>query len=186
MNKRTKFIITTLWILLSRSYDVLATYQYTPDLSNEANPLASIFGWGWIPILSIITILMSYIFYAYYISTFKNYQLHPQKKGYSFGKFASYVYLGKDAHWTANLYQLPNSFQRLHHFMGNILSRCFVYAGILTTPMWLLMNYTDFYKKYHSAAAVYTLLVVGCVALSVSWLRKEYNIYKQQSLVYAE
>ena len=181
MNKRIKFIVTTLWILLSRSYDVFATYQYTPDLKHEANPLASVLGWGWMPILTLVSILMAYIIYAYYISTFKKYPLHPQQSGYSFVKFATYLYLGKNAHWTANLYQLPKDIKRMHHVMGNILSRCFVYAGMLTTPMWLLINYTDFYKEYHSAAFIYTLLVSGCLIITGAWFRQQYVIYKRHS-----
>ena len=44
MKKNLKFIFTTTWILLSRSYDAYCTNALTPDLSKEANPLVSIGG----------------------------------------------------------------------------------------------------------------------------------------------
>lgn len=181
MNKRTKFAITTIWILLSRSYDAFSTYQYTPDLSHEANPLASILGLGWTPILVIISLLSIYVVYAYYISTFKSYQLFPKDKGYSFGNFVAYCFLGKKAHWSAIFYKLPDSAERVHHSIGPILSRCFVYAGFLTTAMWLLINYSGFYPKYHNTAAVYTLLIVGCFCTGFIWLRQQYSRYKMSA-----
>ena len=39
----------TFWILLTRWFDAYSTYQYTPDLGKESNPLVSIFGFGWTP-----------------------------------------------------------------------------------------------------------------------------------------
>lgn len=182
MKKRTKFIITTLWILLSRSYDVLATYQYTPDLKHEANPLASIFNFGWMTIIPIVAIITGYIIYAYYQSTFKSYPLHPQEKGYSFWQFATYLYLGKPAHWTATMYQLPKDKKRLHFYLGKVLTRCLAFAGIVSTVMWLLINYTGFYKQYHSAFAVYSILAVGCVLISAQWMKEEYKIYQLETL----
>ena len=44
MNRKLKFIIMTVWILLTRGYDTYATYQHTPDLDKKANPLVSVFG----------------------------------------------------------------------------------------------------------------------------------------------
>lgn len=180
MSKRIKFFITVLWILLSRSYDVYATYQYTPDLSHEANPLASVLGLGWLPILIIVTVLMSYIIYAYYVSVFKKYPLHPKEVDYDFKNFAIFLYLGKKAHWSATLYQLPKDLNRLNHFMGNVLSRSFVFAGIVSTIMWLLINYTDFYKPYHNAPFIYSLLAIGSIGLSIQWMYNEYKKYRLQ------
>lgn len=39
MTKKIIFTITTLWILLTRSYDAYCISQLTPDLSKESNPL---------------------------------------------------------------------------------------------------------------------------------------------------
>jgi hypothetical protein len=42
--KTLKFLIILLWILFSKSYDAYCTFQHTPDLSKEANPLVSLLG----------------------------------------------------------------------------------------------------------------------------------------------
>mgnify|MGYP000595252376 CR=1 FL=1 len=56
MNKKLKFTITTIWILLTRWFDAFSTYRHTPDLGKEANPLVSIFGFGWTPLLVVIVV----------------------------------------------------------------------------------------------------------------------------------
>ena len=65
MTKRSKFIITTAWILFSRSYDAYCTNQLTPDLSKESNPLVSVLGMTWTPLLITIGLLTIYLIYAY-------------------------------------------------------------------------------------------------------------------------
>ena len=75
MKRIIKFISITVWIIISRAYDVYATSQFTPDLSKEANPLVSIFGLNWGPLLFIIIGLLLYTFYALYINTFKRYNI---------------------------------------------------------------------------------------------------------------
>jgi hypothetical protein len=77
MTKKTKFILTTLWIILSRSYDAYCTNQLTPDLSQEANPLVSVLGLTWTPLLIVLSILTIYSIYAYYIQVFKPMNLVP-------------------------------------------------------------------------------------------------------------
>ncbi len=42
-SKKTKFLIGTLSVVLTRIADLFITYIYTPTLMNELNPLVSIF-----------------------------------------------------------------------------------------------------------------------------------------------
>jgi hypothetical protein len=42
--KRLKFFIILFWMLFSKSYDAYCTFEHTPDLSKEANPLVTILG----------------------------------------------------------------------------------------------------------------------------------------------
>ncbi len=44
--KNNYFIPLSIWILLTRSYDIICTFQFTPDFSKEKNPLSSIVGLG--------------------------------------------------------------------------------------------------------------------------------------------
>ena len=40
-NKNLSFLIVCILLVLSRTYDFLATYFYTPDLRNESNIFSS-------------------------------------------------------------------------------------------------------------------------------------------------
>ena len=179
MNKKITFSLTTTWILLSRAYDALCTYQYTPDLSHEANPLVSVLGMTWGPLLLVIGLLCIYSIYAYYRSVFEDFSLAPTEKGYSFNHFMGYVYIGRKCHWLSSLYRLPTSAKRFHHYMGHLFSRCLDFAGVVSTIMWLLINYTDFYmKQWHSTTFIYSLLAVGCTLICYQWLWRMYQAYK--------
>ena len=81
MKKNIKFTITIVWILLTRWFDAFSTYRHTPDLGKEANPLVSIFGFGWTPLLVVIVVLSIYVIYAYYFATFQTFNLAPSKRG---------------------------------------------------------------------------------------------------------
>lgn len=178
MSKTVKFAVTTLWILLSRSYDVFATYQHTPDLQHEANPLASVFHLGWSPILLVVGLLTLAIIYFYYVATFKKYQLTPEQKGYNLRQFITHIYLGKADKWSAMLYKFPSS-KRMIHYFGPQLAKSMAFAGIISTTMWLLINYTEFYKHYHTAGMVYAILFVGIAAIIIHWHWQLYRRYRQ-------
>lgn len=179
MNKTAKFTITTLWILFSRSYDAYCTSQLTPDLSKEANPLVSVLGFGWAPLLLVIGLLSGYAIYTYYLSVFMPKNLLPTEPGYSFWGVVAYTYLGKKDHWTAMFYKLPSSFSWFNQYMGRVLSRCLVFAGIVSTTMWLLINNFTVYKAHHSAPLIYAILVIGSLAIILQWNMSQYNRYLQ-------
>ena len=181
INKSTiKFISITVWIILSRAYDVYATWQFTPDLEREANPLASVLGLNWGAILFIIIGVLLYIFYTLYINTFKKYDLLPAEKGLKFSEFMPYVYLGKKDKWFSILYKFPKDKKRLNYIMGYMLSRTLVLAGFVSTIMWILINYTDFYyPKFHKTAVLYSILVIGALVIWIDFNKKLYKKYCQ-------
>ena len=177
MNKTLKFTLTTAWIVLTRAYDAYCTHQLTPDLSKEANPLVSILEMGWTPLLLTIGILIIYILYAYFISVFRPKNILPSEKGYSFSEFIAFLYLGKKDHWSAIFYKLPKDMSRFNTWIGHIFSRSLVFAGAVSTIMWILINHTEFYKKIHSAPIIYSILILGCFAIILLWNKKLYKNY---------
>ncbi|MEN9698898.1 MAG: hypothetical protein RLZZ301_96 [Bacteroidota bacterium] len=178
MAKQLKFTITLFWILFTRGFDAYCTNLHTPDLRKEANPLVSVIGISsWTLLLFIICALLLYVCYAYYQRVFHEQHLEPSEKGYSFSQFAAFLYLGEATHWTAMLYRYPKDFKRLHQYLGSILTPCLVYAGFISTPMWLLIRYSESYRTMHSAALIYTILISGCMLIVVQWNRKLYKKY---------
>lgn len=180
MARIIRFSTVTLFIILTRSYDAYSTFLYTPDLSQEANPLVSILGFQWTPLLLVLAILTCYVVYAHFMATFRPMKLSPEEKGFGFGEFIGYVYTGKRQSWTSVFYKLPNSFARFNQFMGILLTRSLVFAGIVSTVMWLLLSYTDFYPEIHTAKAIYAILVTGSAAVILHWSWKMYGIYQSE------
>ena len=80
MGKRTRFVLITVWIVCSRAYDAYCTYQLTPDLTHEANPLVTVVGVSsWSVLLFIIGLLTAYVIYAYYRHVFHPIDILPKE-----------------------------------------------------------------------------------------------------------
>ena len=109
MNKTIKFIVISLWVVLTRGYDTYATSLFTPDLSQEANPLVSILGFSWSPLLVTILVLTIWVIYCFFKATFSSHKLIPEETNYNFSNFVGYIYTGEKQKWFSILYKLPLS-----------------------------------------------------------------------------
>jgi hypothetical protein len=138
----------------------------------------------WTTLLVILSLLTIYSLYAYYISLYRPMNLTPKEEGYSFGDFVAFVYLGHKDSWTSVLYKFPRSFKRATHYLGHVLSKGLVFAGAVSTIMWLLINNTEFYKSIHSAAMIYVILIVGTLMIAYDWNRKLYKQYLLRGTMY--
>lgn len=176
MDKKMRFLLLSAWIVFSRAFDAYCTFLHTPDLTKEANPLVSVLGFSWTPLLLVISVLTIYVIYVYYLYSFKEYDFFPKEKGYSFADFSTYVYFGKKQHWTSLFYKLPTDFKHFNYIMGATLSQCLAVAGVISTLMWILIRNTEFYMKIHSTTLIYTLIIVSCVGVMANWY---WNLYKE-------
>jgi len=180
MKKHLKFFILTTWILFSRSYDAYCTHTLTPDLSKEANPLVTVGGVSsWSVLIFILSILTAYALFAFYVRTYRPSNLLPEEPGFSFSHFVGYLLLGKKEPLTSTLYKLPSDLERLNNYMGVILTRCLVFAGIVSTTMWILIHNSEYYRSVHTALLVYTILIAGCLGIIYQWNKSEYKLYLQ-------
>ena len=179
MNKIIKYFLIVSWVLITRSFDAYCTMKFTPNLDKESNPLVSVFGLTWIPLLITVGLLTFYVFYVYYLVCFKPFDLKPKEKGLSFSEFMVFIYLGRKDSWTGMLYKFPKDLNRFNHWMGSNLTSCIVYAGFVSTIMWLLIYSSDFYKDIHSATLIYSILVIGSLLLIYNWNRRQFLKYKE-------
>ncbi len=181
VKKHLKFFTVTTWILFSRSYDAYCTNTLTPDLSKEANPLVTVAGVSsWYVLLIILGFLTAYTLFAYYIRTYKPTNLLPEEKGYSFNHFVAFLFLGYKDQWFATMYKLPSSFRRFNNYMGEVLTTCLAYAGLVSTIMWILIHNSEYYRSVHSAPIIYSILIGGCFAIIYRCNRSEYHRYSIQ------
>ena len=179
MNKQIKYFLIVSWIIITRSFDAYCTMKFTPNLDKESNPLVSVLGFTWIPLLITVGLLTFYVIYVYYLVCFKPFDLNPKEKGFSFSEFMAFTYLGRKDSWTAMLYKFPKDLNRFNHWMGYNLTSCIVYAGLVSTTMGLLIYTSEFYKDIHSATLIYSILVIGSLLLINNWNKRLFVKYKE-------
>jgi len=176
--KTIKFTAVTIFIIATRAYDYMCTQAFTPDLSKESNPLVSVFGFHWTRLMTILIVLGIYVIYAYYVSLFSTVNILPAEKGLSFKEFATYVYLGHQDSWLAILWKLPNSFTRFNVACGSVLCYTVVWAGVITTGMWLLINNTNwYYQSYHKPGTIISIIILGGFTIMYLNFKKLYRNY---------
>jgi hypothetical protein len=180
--KWLKFISLTTWLVLTRAIDVYATFQYTPDLTMEANPLVSVFGLNsWSVLISIIVTLLVFVIYLYYIHIFKRDLPYPEEKGYSFSEFAGYLYFGKKRPWYEMMYRIPFDLKQNLQVMGVILPYGLAFAGLVSTLMWYGIYFLpELYTPFHNVWAIWIIIGVGCIASCIWFVKGEYKIYQQK------
>lgn len=178
MSTKLKATLTITWIMLTRSYDAYSTYQLTPDLSKEANPLVSVVGVdSWSLLLIILGCITVYTLYAYITRIQHPMNLAPEEKNLSFSQFVAYIYLGRKDHWSAIFYKFPHQLKRLNQYMGEFMTKALVYAGFVSTLMWVLIHNSESYRSIHSPSLIYTVLIGGTLAIGYYWNAKMYKAY---------
>ena len=89
------------------------------------------------------------------------------------------MYFGKESNLLSILYKFPKiNERRFHYTFGNIFVRFLVYAGVISTTMWLLINNSELYKDFHNPYFIYSILIVGIVIIMFFYYKKHYIKYK--------
>lgn len=177
MGKLTRFLLISSWIVFTRFFDLYSTYNFTPDLSREANPIVSVFRLNWWSLIIIIGIITVYIIYVYYCRLFKYGSLFPSKKNLNFIEFITYLVTGESGHWTTIFYKLPTKNNRINNLLGHILPRILSYVGVITSLMWILTDIPKLYEEYYSPIYIYASLILGSFIIVILWLRRSYKEY---------
>ena len=61
--------------------------------------------------------------------------------------------------------------------MEQNLTKYLLFAGFVSTTMWLLINNTDFYTTIHSVILIYSILIIGCGIIIYKWSKQQYKLY---------
>ena len=171
------FLIVSIGIIGTRIYDYVTTRKFRTEPEQKANLLPE--GQGFSVLLFIITL---YIIYAFYISYFKRIpDLFPKKKGMRFRQFIPYCYLGHPDKFRSLLWKTPNSFSRFNSFFGPVLAWSLLWAGMVTTAMWVLINNTRwYYPAYHNPLTIYLIMVGGVLPITFIHFASLYRQYRRQ------
>lgn len=179
--KHLRFFTLLFLILATRAYDFYSTYRFTPDLSKEGNPLVLLTGSNWYYLTAILLVLLLFVLYGLYVSIYKPINIIPKETGLSFGSFIAYTYFGKPEKFISVFYKIPKDTKRAGYITGGLLPLSLLWAGIVTTIMWLLINHTDnYYTNYHSYKLTILVIILGIVGIAYNYFRNLYKIYNSK------
>lgn len=180
--KTFKFILIVGFIILTRWFDYTCTYNYTHDLAQETNILVHYAGFEWSGLLISLLLIVTYAIYSLALSTYSSYNVYPQEKNLKYQDFTTYLYLGYPGKWTMMFYRLPNSITRLNIIFGPIMAYSLVWAGLVTTTMWILMARSMMYAYFfHSPVLIYFALITGVLVISKLRFVYFYRVYKRNN-----
>lgn len=178
---RLEFFLLTLFLIITRCWDIAATYFVTPDLEKETNPVVSIFGQEWIAVIIVQALLMSVIITLNYYSLFKIKTSYPSQRACSFKDFIVYYYFGEKQNLIKMLYRFPKNRDVLIKALGYILPRALIAISIFISMSSTLLIVSDDYRKFYGVAKPYYYIVMVAIVFlfSVLFFKKEYLFYQK-------
>lgn len=184
--KNSKYLIFFIVLLSLRMADLYLTYQITPDLSREWNPLVSYFNLSWQGFVGVQFMLVLLALFAFH--NYKIRILNPvDKYGLNMHRFIYYYFHGQDFsfnHFKQNLVTMPSKrkLKLSRAFNGFVLAASFVLVSLFAILHNILILgdfpwYHIFVHRYNELylPSVYISLVAGsCLVFFV----REYQRYK--------
>lgn len=182
-NIMIKFILTVASISVLRVIDLLLTYLYIPDLSTEYNPVVSIFGASWLPLIGFQILLLTLIsaFGAFYF--FKP-PIKVEDRGLNFSDFIYCYFFGELKPWPQRMFSLPKNLNQHLIFNGFI----FISSAILVSLFAIFNNlmlifrvtwYNQFLIEYYRFFFPGTFVIIALVSFFL-FFGKQYSRYLQQ------
>ncbi len=181
INKKTKFTILALLLIIGRLYDVSTTYLFTPDLKNETNVLVKFLGAGWTSVIIIQSLLLGLTIYLLYFYFFKFKPELPTNKDLTLKQFASYLYFNDKSSFSKLFYKLPTNKKTLLASTGYIvtmtlLATSFI-VGTSTTFLLISDNYTQLYKQ-GIPIILYTAMIGLAILFTIRFIKLEFKKYQ--------
>jgi len=178
---KLEFFLLTLFLVVTRFWDIMATYIITPDLEKETNPLVSILGQGWVTVIIFQIMMVSFIIILNHYSLFKIRNTYPQQKGYSYSEFVSYFYFGEKRNLMEMVFRFPKNKSTLVKALGYVLPRSLIVIGLfISLSSTLLIINSDYRKFYTLARPYYYIVLIAIVFLFfILFFKREYTKYQK-------
>jgi uncharacterized membrane protein len=175
-----KFISLSTLLILTRLADAQTTYLYTPDLKREANPLVSLFGFGWTGSIIVQIIGLTFCIYALWVYIFKTVQLPAFDKNISLTKFIGLFHFRDTRSFLKMFYRLPTNKNSLLYSIGYIFTYTLIIFSTIvscsTTFLILSKSYRNFYSAYSIPVFLYTFALILIVFFSSRFYKQEMSM----------
>ncbi len=186
--KRIQFFVLSGLVILTRLLDAVFTFQYTPDLTHEANPLVVFMGFEWGGIILFQCLGIIFVSYVNYKQITSEYTFLPKEKNLSLKSFAAYTCYGKsfrlNLHKWYLLFCFPIGKERNRYILGWVLPRALILVGFFIIILHLLLKYSVAYQSIHYIALpfFYFLIVISVVFCYYLFIRTKYKEYQELSV----
>lgn len=174
-----KFILLTVLLILTRFADIETTYQSTPDLKYEFNPLVSKLGFGWTGLIFTQVVFLLLIIYALWIYCFRDVEVLPVEDKLPMKKFISLFYFKNTTSFFKIFYKLPTNKNSFLYSAGYIATYTLIMISIIisSSTFFLLKNktYKDFYNNVSGWIYLYLLALVLGIYYSIKFFKNEYK-----------
>lgn len=174
-----KFILLSILLILTRLADILTTYQSTPDLKYEFNPLVSKLGLGWTGLILTQVAFLLLIIYALWIYCFRNVEVLPVENKLSMKKFVSLFYFKNTTSFFKIFYKLPTNKNSFLYSAGYIATYTLIIIRVMISSSTFLLlknkTYKDFYNNISGWICLYLLGIVLGIYYSIKFFKNEYN-----------
>ena len=169
------FILICCLLLISRSYDFVTTYLYTPDLKNETNFLVKVFNLNYYGLFLIQISLLCFVIYCFYFYTFKKYEI-PKANVLTLKEFIPFFHFKKREKFIAFLYKQP-ILPSILYSVGYIVTFSLIFVGFIVGTSTLFLLLSEEYRKVYKfggAYALYIILVLIVLYFTYKFYKKEY------------
>lgn len=177
----TEFSVFSSLLIVSKGLDLFATWRYTPDLTNEFNPLVRYLGGGWGTLIAsqlivLIAILSSF---AYHLFSSRNY---PRDRDLTLHEFACECLWGRHKPIWVLPFASPKGVMPKISILGYILIRLGIIVSLFGACSWYLNHaFYDTYGRFYNLmfprfALMLCILIIGWLFLR--FYIREYRIYR--------
>lgn len=189
MSTRTFVALSIGLMTLGRVADTLVTYHFTPGLDLEANPLASVLGWGWGPLLAVNLVALLAIAYCSI-----RWCAQPQRYEYSaevhdLWSFASYACYGRVypplTFLRRRLLMPPPNRAHTLHLVGAVMPFTVAVISVVAVLSWHALyglqseGYSYFYEMLWPVYP-YGVVIPAMWLAAVFFYRHEFRRYQSQ------
>lgn len=181
---KREFAFLSFLLILSRALDLWSTHLATPTLSDEMNPVVSVFGLGWNAILVANFAIIAALIYLNY------YQLHKYSPKVSTNEFnslpeyLSFAYFDRTDYRIEIFYKWPKDWVTFKAHFGYAGIRGMIVGSILASANNLFRYYkVEFYSTFaswirHPAYTIYIIIGLSFIGFQLYFAFKEYKHLK--------
>jgi hypothetical protein len=189
MSRQILVVISILLMALGRFMDVAVTYQFSPELTLEGNPMVTGFGLGWsfllvANVLAVIAIGACSLYWG-----FKPIQYERSSEVTDIWSFASHAHFQRVYSRTGFIWRRifcsPRSWRHTIQLLGFVTPPVVFVVSVFAVFSWYALYFYQwdaFSRIYYFFWPVYPAIIVvpTLVIATVQFYRDEFRLYSQQ------